>query len=314
MADIAGGEDPGAGFVALMGRAAEQADAQAPEAPYGYTRDRQTGETRPKKSPGRAGARTPSVDDLKASEPAAARPPGAEDGGGAGDEPAPVDPVPPPADVAPDEKRTKARIRRSGSDKPASPVPQYRAGVITTGINRLYRRAGKVVRAMDADIGEAIIQSARNAADPGEPDDSVGAAWEELARTNPRIRKFVMKALTGGAWTQLVMAHAPIAMAIMMKPAILRFIPFATLIESVAEPDEDTPEGEGGLPGGMTATDVDQMTQLATAQMAKMGMSLPPEAMAQMAQMASGMMGGPPPATVRSQPRRPASRADRRGS
>ena len=45
---------------------------------------------------------------------------------------------------------------------------------------------------------------------------------------------------------------APIAMAVLMKPAVLKRIPFAAFIESMAEPDEDTPAGEGGLPGGMT--------------------------------------------------------------
>lgn len=196
-------------------------------------------------------------------------------------------------------------------------MPAYKPGVITKGVNRLYRKAGKIVRAMDADIGEAIIQSARNTADDGELDDSVGAAWEELARTNPRIRRFVMKCISGGAWGQLIMAHAPIAMAIMMKPAILKHIPFAGLVQSVAEPDEDTPEGEGGLPGGMTADDAQQMADLAQQQMAKMGMSVPPEVAAQMAQMASGIVNGsgpPSPKSVRNQPRRPPSRAGRHGS
>ena len=137
-----------------------------------------------------------------------------------------------------------------------------------------------------ADIGEAIIQSAKNTADEGEPDDSVGAAWEELAKVNPRIRKFVMKCLTGGAWGQLVMAHAPIGMAILMKPAILKYIPFASLVASLAEPDEDTPKGEGGLPGGMTEADAAQMAALAQDQFRKMGLSVPPEVAAQMGEMA----------------------------
>lgn len=179
-------------------------------------------------------------------------------------------------------------------------------------MNKLYRRAGKIVRAMDADIGEAVIQAARNTADPGEPDDSVGAAWEELAKTNPRIRKFVLKLIAGGAWGQLVMAHAPIGVAIIMKPAIMRWIPFAVLIKSLAEPDEDTPAGEGGLPGGMTEADAQQMASLAQAQMARMGMSVPPEVAAQMAQVAAGMMNGvPAPAQARNQPRRPKPRAER---
>jgi len=251
------------------------------------------------------------VEDLKASEPAAA-PSGEEDGGAGGDTGEANTPAAPPADRAPSAGKSGRLLK---SSRPDAPVPAYKAGVITKGVNRLYRKAGKIVRAMDADIGEAIIQSARNTADDGELDDSVGAAWEELARTNPRIRKFVMKVISGGAWAQLIMAHAPIALAIMMKPAILRLIPFRGLVESMAEPDEDTPEGEGGLPGGMTAADAGQMADLARQQMERMGMSVLPEVAEQMAAMAGTMMNGmqPAPATVRQQPRRPGPRAKRGG-
>jgi hypothetical protein len=308
MADMA--DDPAAEFAALMNSAAGQADADAPEAPFGWTRDRETGQMRPKRAPGRGGARTPSADELKASQ-AGDDSTGGEDGGGDGEA---TTPDPPPADRPPDEKRARLRARKSKAARPDAPVPQYRPGVITKGVNRLYRKAGKIIRAMDADVGEAVIQAARNTADDGELDDSVGAAWEELAKTNPRIRRLVMKLITGGAWGQLVMAHAPIGMAIIMKPAILRHVPFARLIESMAEPDEGTPEGEGGLPGGMTAADAGQMAELAQQQLARMGMSVPPEVAAQMAQMAGSMMNGAgPPKTVRNQPHRAGPRAKRGG-
>ena len=290
-----------ADFLAMRQGQMETADRQAAEAPYGYTKAGQ-----PKKAPGRPRSRPPSLDELK--EIAAPDADRAGDEGGSGS-PGPE----PPADRAPDSSR---RVRKT---RIQAPVPAYKAGVIASGVNRLYRRAGKIVRAMDADIGTAIIESARNTAEPGEPDDSVGAAWDELAKTNPRIRRFLMKCIAGGAWGQLVMAHAPIGMAIIMKPAIFRRIPFQKLVTSMAEPDEDTPAGEGGLPGGMTAADTQQMADLAAQQMARMGMSVPPEVAAQMAAMAQSMMGGPelvpsgpPAAFTRHQPRRPSARAARK--
>jgi hypothetical protein len=218
--------------------------------------------------------------------------------------------------------------RGSGGPEP-EPLP-YRPGVITRGVNKLYRKAGKIVRAMDADVGEAIIQAARNTSEEDGEDDSVGAAWDELARTNPRVRRFLMKCLAGGAVGQLVLAHAPIAMAIMLKPAVLRFIPFAKLVESLAEPDEDTPQGDGGLPGGLTMPDMDQMMALAERQARSMGMSIPPEVAERMAQMAASQFGGAVPnanvsretngavsretsssGTARRQPKRPPGRARR---
>ena len=310
MTDIAGDTDPAADFAALMSNAAAAADTQVAEAPFGLRKDGQ-----PRKAPGRPRS-SPSLDELKGS----ADPDAEGEGGGGGSGVLGV-PSEPPADRAPDERTRRVRgVKKAKAD---TPVPAYRAGLIATGVNRLYRRAGKIVRAMDPDNGTAIIESARNTAEPGEPDDSVGAAWDELARTNPRIRKFLMKVIAGGAWTQLVMAHAPIGMAIVMKPAILKHIPFQGLIESMAEPDEDTPAGDGGLPGGMTADDAGQMAALAQQQAARMGLSITPEVAAQMASMAQGMMGGPqlvpsgppggaPPAFTRQQPRRPPARAGRK--
>jgi hypothetical protein len=304
--DIDTDADPAAGFAAFMNKAREAADVPADPAPYGYKAD-----GTPKKTAGRP-RRSPSVDELKTPEAEDEVP--AEGKGG----PETATAAGPPPDRAPDERARAVRKAKGSAAREA--VPPYKAGLITSGVNRLYRRAGKIVRAMDSDIGTAILESARNTAEAGEPDDSVGAAWDELCKTNPRIRKFVMKCIAGGAWGQLVMAHAPIAMAILMKPAIFRLIPFSKLIASMAEPDEDTAPGEGGLPGGMTADDAGQMADLAQAQMAKMGLNVPPDVAAQMAAMAQGMMGPvlvpsapPEPAFARQQPRRPAARAKRHG-
>jgi len=207
--------------------------ASSADAPYGYTLDRETREWRPKKRPGRP--KVPASAEELAGQP----------------------PVDRPADRAPG--------RGKSARPPAEEVPMPAGGVIARGVNKLYRRAGKVVRAMDYDIGTAIIECTHK---EDEDDLTVGEAWEALCKSNPRIRRFVLSCLKGGAWSDLIMAHAPIAMAIAMKPAILRFLP-SRLIESVAEPDDDTPEGEGDLPGGMTAADAAEMEALARDMAAK---------------------------------------------
>jgi hypothetical protein len=311
MTDIQTAADPVADLIAeLRGQAGVPQEPVA-DAPYGFKAD-----GTPKARPGRK--KSPSLEELKASESA---PQDEED-----EDNGPAVPAAdaPPSDRAPDERR--AHRQRARGTVSRETIPAYRGGIIAPGVNRLYRRAGKIVRAMDSDIGTAIIESARNTAEPGEPDDSVGAAWDELCKTNPRIRRFVMKCLTGGAWAQLVMAHAPIGMAIVMKPAIFRLIPFQGVIASMAEPDEDTAPGEGGLPGGLTVADAAQMQQLAEQQMQRMGMKLDPEMAAKAAAFAANAMGGPvlvppPPsgvsretasAFVRHQPRRGPSRAARK--
>lgn len=270
---MADGEDsgPAQGFAALMSEAAKDAAPDGDAAPFGMTRDRETGELRPKKTPGRPRS-SPSIEDLKAARDQAAAT-GAPDG--------------PPADRAPGKPGRGSRSKiKTPPGTPAEPVPQHRPGIITKGVNRLYRRAGKFVKAMDRDIGIAVIESTKNTAEDGEPDDSVGAAWDELARTNPRIRVFLLRIIAGGAWGQLVMAHAPIAMAIVMKDGIRKHIPFMKLIEALAADDDEgavdgvpVPAGGlGGLLAGMRPEDMQQMAAMAQRMMG---------------QTAAGMADGP---------------------
>jgi hypothetical protein len=249
--------DPVAGFAALMSGAAQEAapgNGADPEAPYGYTEDSRTGERRPKKSPGRP-RKSPSLEDLKAAkeaEPAEGSPVSA------GDRP----PVPP--------KGRRGRRAAESHPRPAAAVPQkYRAeGSIAKGINQLYRRTGRLVRVFDQDIGQALIDITR-AEDP--EDVTVGDAWEQLAQSNPRVKAFLLRMLAGGAWSGVFMAHAPVMGAILMKDAIRRRIPLASLFTAVAEDEaEAAPESPAGADdvvetpfGPMRRADVEQMMTLA---------------------------------------------------
>lgn len=249
--------DPAAEFAQLMTGAHQAAAVEAgadPEAPYGWTVDPKTGERRPKKSAGRP-RKPATADELREAGPPPAVPP----------------------DEAPGRPPRGTRPPAGTPEKP-DPVPQPRDGVIARGVNKLYRRAGRIIRAMDRDIGQAVIECTKP-----DPDDedwlTVGQAWEQLAKTSPRIREWLLRLIAGGAWSDLVMAHAPIGVAIVMKPAIMRFLPFKKLVESVLE-DED---GDGGDLGGLTAEDAEKMA-------ARMGLDV--EAMAE--RMARRMNGETP--------------------
>ena len=247
--------DPAAEFASLMAGAAA---AEADPAPYGYTKDRKTGEIRPKKRAGRGGAAyTPSLEELKAAgQQSSPESPEGEDGE-ARDQPE--------LDRAPSPLSRRGRRRRDR--KPEQPVPQYRQGVIAAGMNRLYRRTGKILQVMDPLVGQAVIEATRKYDDD---DVTVGEAWEELARTNPRIRRFLLKAMAGGAWTQLVMAHGPILLAILMKDSVRGRLPGHRLIEAFFSPDETADAGPG--PGdlsdvlsGLQSADLAQMMEAAQA-------------------------------------------------
>lgn len=129
-----------------------------------------------------------------------------------------------------------------GEPKPLPPVPQkYRAeGSIAKGVNQLYRQAGKLIRAFDRDIGQALIDITR-AEDP--EDVTVGDAWEAYARTHPRVRAFLIRLLAGSASAELFRAHLPVLAALVMKEAIRERIPLGRLFMAFAD-DEETAAGE----------------------------------------------------------------------
>lgn len=230
----------------------EQAtDPPEQEAPFGWMNDPDTGVRRPRKRPGRRSkasrapaGKTPPLEELQAlgtlSEASEDTAPG-----------------------APPKGRRKARMKTDA-------LPPFRAGVIAKGMNGLYRRAGRLLRVFDYDTGSAVIACTRA---EDEDDVTVGDAWEDLAKTNPRIRAFLLKLMTGGAWTALFTAHLPILLALAMKESIRDRIPLLGLAETLLT---DEPE-----PGGAASpSDLSQA----------MG-GIGPEDLAQMVAMAQNMMG-----------------------
>jgi hypothetical protein len=258
-------------------------------APYGWTRDRETHDWRPKKTPGR---------------PRATPPPSAEDVAAAPVIEHPEDTPPPP----------RGRKRRSPPPTDAT-VPMPKGGVIARGVDRLYRRAGRMIRILDDEIGLAVIECSRP--DPEDPDaPTAGQAWEALARDNPRVRAWLLGLLKGGTWQDLIMVHAPIALALFTRDWVRRLIPGAVLeraAESMLVPD---PEDAG--PDDLRPEDVGDMQRAAEAHAqriaAKMGVKVPPNvaaaAMAQAERMQQAREA--PEAFRRQQPAKGGSRAKRR--
>jgi hypothetical protein len=230
-------------------------------APFGWTVDRDSGERRPKKSPGRPKGvpnrpkvdlphgKSPSLEDIKAAG-------------------API--------VEPDQDRAPGKAKRSwraaGTVKEAPEIPPFRAGPIAKGMNRLYARTAKIVKVMDPAIGAAILSTTRKDDDD---DITVGEAWEELAKTNPRIRLFLLRLIAGGAWGQLLMVHAPIFMAILLKDGIRQHIPFMAMVEAMLSNEDDYEAQDQTLDvsamlGGLRPEDAQQMAAMAQQMMANM--------------------------------------------
>lgn len=242
-------------------------------APYGYTIDRKTGDRRPKQRAGRPRAEGTDPPDKPKDKPST-RPPDNRP------------PNKPTRDLIPGHIKQSSNRRRARPAKEQAEPPElgpFRAGPIAKGMNGLYLKAGRILRVIDHDIGTAVISMTRKET---EDDVTVGEAWEELAKVNPRIRAALMRMITGGAWTQLLMAHTPLLMAIIMKERIRNRLPLASLIGAFFA-DEDavidaaeqvsgyTPTGfDAGMFTGLTQADIDQAMAFASQVMP--GMAGPP--------------------------------------
>lgn len=240
---------------ALVSPAAEELSLEPDaNAPYGYMIDPDTGLRRAKI---RAGRRR------KTTIPPQVASPSAEQLDAQG-------PIKRGEDRPPAPRGKKARGKTSAktaNEGQAAAAPPFRAGPIATGMNKLYARAGKILRVIDHDIGTAMIVVTRKESDD---DTTVGEAWEELARTNPRIRAFLYKMVEGGAWSGVFMAHAPIFMAFLMKEGIRRRLPFQRLLSSLLDPDENGPSEVSDMLGGVQGVDMQQMMNAAMDMMANL--------------------------------------------
>lgn len=258
---------------------AEPFDPTAPtaEAPYGYTVDPDTGARRPKKTRGRVRKttaaklptdRSPSLDELKAAGGREKR-----------------------EDVAPGTGSTtpttgpKVVFGKGPKQAPApDPLPPFRAGPIAKSVNRIYRRAGKILKIWDPMLGAAVIRTTVKTIEydeDGLPEESltVGEAWEKLAQTNPRIRRLLLKLIETSAVGELIAAHLPIILAIMMKEAVLKRIPFGRLIAALLTDEDDQgeemPSGLADMMGGIGPADAAAMMAMVQGMMGGMVADMP---------------------------------------
>lgn len=248
------------------------------DAPFGYMKDEKTGERRPKKRPGRQRVRKPA-------EPEPAAEPEPEQQAGPESGPAPLfqepaelerEPLERTEDRAPDTGRKRGGRGRSQRGRAAAaaiapkepkPVIPFRAGPIAKGMNKLYRKIGKLLRVANRPLGQAFIDVTTKEDDD---DLTVGEAWEELARVNPAIRGVLMKMVTGGAYGGLFFAHLPILIAVLMLDPVASRFPLGKILLALAEDGEDDDQeqdgedGEfpsfplGGLLAGMSQADMAQ--------------------------------------------------------
>lgn len=99
--------------------------------------------------------------------------------------------------------------RRSRKERPARETRRdipYPRGGFRGPLTNVYTGIGMTVMPFDPGCGRIIIENAEKCAE----------SLDELARTNPAVRRVLMSLITTSAWGAVIMAHAPIMMAIAM--------------------------------------------------------------------------------------------------
>lgn len=95
--------------------------------------------------------------------------------------------------------------RKPRPEKVQLPVPGMpRKGALARQITQMYVSLGTFLLPFDAACAGAIINAAPRC----------GEAMENLARENPAVRRAIMAMVETSVWGQVVMAHAPIMLAI----------------------------------------------------------------------------------------------------
>jgi hypothetical protein len=156
--------------------------------------------------------------------------------------------------------RRRGGARAAGEPKPTEPVPPFRAGPIAKGMNRIYAKAGRLVKMANPMLGEALISMTRKESDD---DETVGEAWEALAQVSPVWRARLLKLVTGGAAGRVLLAHAPILLALLMLEPVQKRMPFGRFVEVLFGGDDEP----AATSAATAEPDLAQMMQMATEMM-----------------------------------------------
>lgn len=96
--------------------------------------------------------------------------------------------------------KSSGRTRAAAEGK----TPPYRQGVIAKGFTKIYGSVGMAVFAFDQHCGKAILENAEDMAN----------SLDTLAKDNPAVRRVLSRMITTSAWSEVIVAHAPLVMAI----------------------------------------------------------------------------------------------------
>lgn len=128
--------------------------------------------------------------------------------------------LPPPKDVPkpefgkPDHTKSREGLRRVHPAKKApraareprieTPPPKGKAGQFVEPLEQVYTGLALTLMPFDSSCAETIMENGHRCAE----------AWDDLAQKNDTVRKALIAFTETSAWGTLVLAHAPILLAV----------------------------------------------------------------------------------------------------
>lgn len=113
-------------------------------------------------------------------------------------------------------RRTRASYQNERPPPPPKPEPQsvvrddtptYHAGILVKPLTDLYVVIGTAVYPFNPRIGTTFVENAKACAE----------ALDQAARVDKNLRRFLMSLVGASVWGPVIVAHAPIAMAIAVE-------------------------------------------------------------------------------------------------
>jgi hypothetical protein len=147
----------------------------------------------------------------------------------------PEDDTPPRAHAQARRERAKERAKPTEDPEPdalrfgaAKMTPKWVA--LRESLTSLYTGASMIAFAFGDPVTTELIQvNSENCVN----------AWVDLAQKDKRVEQLLMKLTTGSAWGGVVMAHAPIALALMARKGVL---PGGALFGAFNNSEDETPQ------------------------------------------------------------------------
>jgi hypothetical protein len=130
------------------------------------------------------------------------------------------------------ESKPRAEKKSRGKNKPMPTMPR---GGLKPALTQLYTGFALAVMPFDPSCGKIILENAERCAE----------SLDDLAKTNPAVRRALLSLVTTSAWGAVIMAHAPILMALAMHHVPALRERQEKMVADMAEMFANTNRGEG---------------------------------------------------------------------